>query len=174
MVKTTFEHLPELKKKRIDQALLKEFSHYALADAQVARIVKDAEIARGAFYKYFDDLTDAYNYIYGQAMQDIHMGFGRALQKFDPDLFYQMTVKFIDQADESPYRDLIKLHLSQNQMQLHHDWKKTSQQMLPLDAKTWSAMIITHEAINLALFDPENRKQNLKRYRESLELLKGE
>ena len=49
MVKSTFLNLPEVKKARITEVLLEEFSTYPLTDAKVSRIVKDAEIARGAF-----------------------------------------------------------------------------------------------------------------------------
>ncbi len=171
MVKTTFENLPDTKKERVTQALLKEFSHYSLEDAQVARIVKDAQIARGAFYKYFDDLEDAYQYIYHLAMDDIHMGFGASLREFKADIFYQMTVNFIDKADNSKYRELIKFHLSRNQNVLHPNLAQESKQFLHFDARTWSAMVLTHEAINLALFDPDHRTQNLDRYKESLDLL---
>lgn len=170
MVKTTFETY-QMQKTRVTQALLKEFSQYSIEDAQVARIVKEAKIARGAFYKYFDDLADAYLYLYRQAMGEIHMGFGSNLRKFDPNVFYQMTVNFIDKTENSKYRELIKLHLSRNRIVLHPDLGQASKQMLKLDAKTWSAMVLTHEAINLVLFDPEHRKQNLDRYKESLELL---
>ncbi len=64
MPSSTFEHLSEKKKNTIILALLHEFSEVSLSKAQVAPIVKDAEIARGAFYKYFSDLTDAYIFLY--------------------------------------------------------------------------------------------------------------
>lgn len=174
MVKSTFKNLPDEKRKRIDQALLVEFSHYSLDNAQVARIVKSAQIARGAFYKYFDDLEDAYGYIYHKAIDDIHLGLRPNGEKFDPDLFYQMTVDFVNRTEDSEYRDLIKFHLSENQMEMHHAPDTQSKRLAHLDARTWSAMVLTHEAINLALFDPAHRDQNLKRYKQSLELLKGE
>ena len=60
MPTSTFENLNHEKRQKIEQALLHEFSEHSLALAQVARIVKEAEIARGAFYKYFADLKDAY------------------------------------------------------------------------------------------------------------------
>ena len=72
MPTSTFRHLTVEKRARITDALLTEFSQYGLADAQVARIVADAQIARGAFYKYFKDLTDAYQYLYGVALDEIH------------------------------------------------------------------------------------------------------
>ncbi|MBP2058168.1 AcrR family transcriptional regulator [Lactobacillus colini] len=173
MVKSTFNNLSPEKKKRVEQALLDEFSHYPLSKAQVARIVKEAQIARGAFYKYFDDLTDAYNYLYQQVMKEVHLGYRNLLGEYDPDVFYQMTIDFIDQVENSQYRELIKLHLSENESELQSDPKKMSERLLKLDACKWSAMVLTHEVINLVLFDPKNRKQNLNRYRESLELLKG-
>ena len=50
MPSSTFEHLSEKKKNTIILALLHEFSKVSLSKAQVAPIVKEAEIARGAFY----------------------------------------------------------------------------------------------------------------------------
>ena len=50
MPSTTFLNLNEDKKKKIVQSLLLEFSNHSVSDAQVARIVKEAGIARGAFY----------------------------------------------------------------------------------------------------------------------------
>lgn len=72
MVKQTFKNLPSAKRRRIEAVLLEEFSTYPLADAKVSHIVKNANIARGAFYKYFDDLIDAYVYMYHIAIEDIH------------------------------------------------------------------------------------------------------
>ena len=87
MVSETFINLSDEKKQKIAQALLKEFSTYPLAKAQVARIVKDAGIARGAFYKYFEDLKDAYGYLYSLAMKEVHMGPPTRLKEFDPEFF---------------------------------------------------------------------------------------
>ena len=160
MVSETFINLSDEKKQKIEGALLKEFSTYPLAKAQVARIVKDAGIARGAFYKYFGDLKDSYIYLYSLAMKDVHMGPPARLREFDPEAFYKMTVDF----------DLIKLHLSQNQAFLGDD-KKQKDAFLNLDSQVWAAMVLTHEAIDLALFDKKNKEKILKRYHESLCLL---
>ena len=84
MVKATFKNLPSAKRERIEKALLEEFSTYPLADAKVSHIVKKADIARGAFYKYFDDLTDAYVYMYHIAIDTIHANMSPN-EKFDPD-----------------------------------------------------------------------------------------
>ncbi|QNQ81243.1 TetR/AcrR family transcriptional regulator [Lactobacillus sp. PV034] len=173
MVKSTFHNLSDEKKKRVSEALLREFSEYPLAQAQVARIVKDAQIARGAFYKYFDDLEDAYTYIYGQAMQSIHLGVGKMMHKFDEQAFYQMTVSFIEETSNSKYYELIKLHLSCNDQLIHSNRMEKSRKTLPLNAQIWSAMILSHEVVNLVLFDPENKEKYLERYKTSLNLLKS-
>lgn len=172
MVSETFINLSDEKKTRIEKALLKEFSTYPLAKAQVARIVKDAGIARGAFYKYFGDLRDAYLYLYQLAMKEVHMGSPTRLKEFDPDYFYQMTVNFINQTENSIYFDLIKLHLSQNQAFIGED-EKQKDAFLNLNSQVWAAMVLTHEAIDLALFDKKNKDKILKRYHESLCLLEG-
>ena len=83
MPSTTFKNLNRQKKELITNALLTEFSQHSLASAQVARIVKQAGIARGAFYKYFADLTEAYQYLYQVAIS-YRMGvadFEEALKK---------------------------------------------------------------------------------------------
>ena len=57
MPSRTFQNLKDEKKQRVTAALLTEFSQHSLPDAEVARIIKQAGISRGAFYKYFPDLT---------------------------------------------------------------------------------------------------------------------
>lgn len=145
MVSETFRNLSDEKKEKIAKALLKEFSTYPLAKAQVARIVKDAGIARGAFYKYFGDLKDAYGYLYSLAMKEVHMGPPTRLKEFDPEFFYKMTVDFINQTENSIYFDLIKLHLSQNQAFIGED-EKQKDAFLNLNSQVWAAMVLTHEA----------------------------
>ena len=154
MVSETFINLSDEKKQKIEGALLKEFSTYPLAKAQVARIVKDAGIARGAFYKYFGDLKDSYIYLYSLAMKDVHMGPPARLREFDPEAFYKMTVDFINQTQA-----------------FLGDDKNQKDAFLNLDSQVWAAMVLTHEAIDLALFDKKNKEKILKRYHESLCLL---
>ena len=92
-----------------------------------------------------------------------------------------MTVNFIDQTENSIYFDLIKLHLSQNQAFIGED-EKQKDAFLNLNSQVWAAMVLTHEAIDLALFDKKNKAtlldpisknkaKILKRYHESLCLL---
>ena len=170
MVKSTFKNLPEEKKQRITAALLHEFSDHSLPDAQVARIVKEANIARGAFYKYFDDLTDAYTYLYEIAVQEIHTNMNPG-DKFDPDFFYEQVVKFIDETQHGKYEALMKQHMLHNESALPDGMNTNSEQLLHMTPEMWAAMVLSHEVINSVFADPIHEKQNLARYKESLYLI---
>lgn len=58
MVKKTFYNLPEEKRQRIIDAIMKEFASYTYENISINRIIKDADIPRGSFYQYFDDKID--------------------------------------------------------------------------------------------------------------------
>lgn len=62
MPTSTFENLPENKKKIILEASIKEFKRVLLSDASINKIIKDANISRGSFYTYFKDIKDLYMY----------------------------------------------------------------------------------------------------------------
>lgn len=121
MVKSTFLNLPE-EKGESHRGALHEFSTHALTEAQVARIVKEAGIARGAFYKYFDDLTDAYTYLFKIAIQEIHMNM-QPTDKFDPDFFYDRVCKFISKTQHSKYEPMMKLHMLRNEAVVHWQYE---------------------------------------------------
>lgn len=88
MVTPTFLRLPQAKRALIEQALLDEFSRAPLAQAQVSNIVKQTGIARGAFYRYFTDIDDAYQYMLGVALRDIHTGISSyQAQQTEPTIF---------------------------------------------------------------------------------------
>ena len=165
MVKATFKNLPSAKRERIEKALLEEFSTYPLADAKVSHIVKKADIARGAFYKYFDDLTDAYVYMYHIAIDTNHANMS------PNDHFYDRVIKFIDKTQNSKYEPMMKLHMSQNEYLIPDNFKIYSRQLLNMSPQLWSAMVLSHEVINLCLSDPENQEKNLARYKKSLYMI---
>ncbi len=60
----TFLNLPDGKKQRIIQAGIDEFSMYSFDNSNIARIVKNADIPRGSFYQYFENIKDLYRYIF--------------------------------------------------------------------------------------------------------------
>lgn len=63
MPRETFFNLKEEKQQRILGAALREVGNYGYEKASVTRIVKDAGIATGSFYQYFEDLDDLVVYI---------------------------------------------------------------------------------------------------------------
>ncbi|TCT14895.1 TetR family transcriptional regulator [Natranaerovirga pectinivora] len=53
-----FENLPDEKKKRITEAIIDVFASKGVDETDVADIVREAKIARGSFYQYFEDKDD--------------------------------------------------------------------------------------------------------------------
>lgn len=170
MVSSTFLNLTRAKQARIEAALLHEFSHHPLADAQVARIVARAHIARGAFYKYFTDLTDAYRYLYRQAMTAIHSDFAQtATSQFTPAIYLKEVRLFVDQANNGPYYQLIKYHLMQNEALLATP-KTALDPQLP--GNIWAAAVLSHETIKQIISAPQTEETALKRLASALDALK--
>lgn len=121
MPSATFTSLKPDKRRRVEDALLHEFSVHPLAEAQVARIVHDAGIARGAFYVYFADLADAYRHLLGIALGEIHGGLVDAWERRPEDSLaavYDYTFGVARQMSGSPYRDLFRLHWQVNESHL--------------------------------------------------------
>lgn len=58
VIKKTFYNLPEEKRHRIIDAIMKEFSSATTEKVSINRIIKTANISRGSFYQYFDDKVD--------------------------------------------------------------------------------------------------------------------
>ena len=63
MPKDTFFNLKDEKQQRILTAALQEIAASGYDKASVTRIVKDAGIATGSFYQYFEDLDDLFVYV---------------------------------------------------------------------------------------------------------------
>lgn len=165
MPSSTFEHLNEEKKKQIRAALLTEFSTYSLAEAQVARIVKQAGIARGAFYKYFADLNDAYTYLYRIAIQEIHTPITRTNHMLSAQDYVRQTQDFVNDINGSLYRDLMRLHYQANEGLL-------DQQQLEIkthSANEWGVMVLCHETLKECLLKPHNQDSAIARLQEVLQ-----
>jgi AcrR family transcriptional regulator len=62
MPTSTFLNLQKEKQDNIIEASLKEFKRVLLKDASINKIIKDANIPRGSFYNYFEDINDLYIY----------------------------------------------------------------------------------------------------------------
>jgi AcrR family transcriptional regulator len=71
MPKETFFNLPELKRKAVFDAAVREFSEHIFSEASINRIVKVAQIPRGSFYQYFDGKEDLFSYIIARIFTEI-------------------------------------------------------------------------------------------------------
>lgn len=95
----TFENLPEHKKEIIIDAALKEFKRTLLKDASINKIIKDANISRGSFYNYFNDINDLYMYSLSNHKKRLFDMFNETLIESNGDLFIctnNITNKIID------------------------------------------------------------------------------
>ncbi|WP_225047126.1 TetR/AcrR family transcriptional regulator [Lacticaseibacillus kribbianus] len=164
MVTSTFKNLPSAKRARIESALLQEFSQHPLAEAQVARIVTAAGIARGAFYKYFTDLTDAYQYLFGQAMRTIHAGLGRG----DATDYVGATRDFLDGIRTSAYGGLIQQHFRTNESVVGS--RASAIGKTPV---AWAVAVLCHETIRDVILDPDTEAARLAQLAAAIQQIKG-
>lgn len=175
MPTSTFLNLKPEKKQTVTQAILQEFSAYPFADAQVARIVKTAGIARGAFYKYFADLADAYVYIYGVAMRDIHQQIHvQDTPGYDADGYLAYAEQFLASLADNPYSALIKRHFTENEGAVAIPTALNSpEQLAELAAPDWAATILSHEVIRQVMLYPRLHDTLLKKFATTLHQLEG-
>ena len=82
MPKKTFFNLPEKKQEVVIQALLEEFAAQSFAKASVAGIIERADIPRGSFYQYFENLEDAYKFTIKQVAEKKIAYFNQRMQNF--------------------------------------------------------------------------------------------
>ena len=59
----TFYNLSEEKRQRLIDAAIDEFTERTLREASITNIIKQADIPRGSFYQYFEDLDDLFFYL---------------------------------------------------------------------------------------------------------------
>ena len=90
----TFLNLPDEKKQKLDHVLLSIFYDKHISQVKVAEIVNAMDMSRGAFYKYFDDLGDAYQYIVNKYSLIIHQDIIRYIQE-DKNQFFLGIEKYL-------------------------------------------------------------------------------
>lgn len=59
----TYHNLPEEKRLKIEEVAIAEFAANPLQSASINAIVKNAGIAKGSFYQYFENIEDLYAHI---------------------------------------------------------------------------------------------------------------
>ena len=118
MAKQTFLNLSEEKRMKIFNSLKKEFSRVALKDALVSNIVKEAQIPRGSFYQYFEDIDDAYYYVINEYSKEIKKYLLEDLVKCKGDIvlsynhLYRYILDMIEDENNKDYFEKIFLNMS--------------------------------------------------------------
>ncbi len=70
MPKPTFFNLPDTKRQIIIDYAIAEFASHDYDSASISNMVKQAKIAKGSFYQYFEDKRDLYLYLVDLAAQE--------------------------------------------------------------------------------------------------------
>lgn len=168
MPSNTFLKLNDSKRLRIERALLKEFSNHPLDQSQVARIIDEAEISRGAFYKYFDDLTDAYQYLLNQKLAKLHAHLENRNYQ-NPNELIQKMESFINEVQSSSSYALFQMHFKYNENLLR---PFTSTAEMP--TSVWMAFVLSHETLRSIFLDPNNQAFYFKRFKTAILNLRKE
>ena len=121
MPKSTFFNLPDLRKDEITHAAMDEFAKHSYQEASINRICKNAEIAKGSFYQYFEDKLDLYVYLMSKATDEKMATFGNLMHELSQlDFLSQIEalyIKGIEYAILKPkYAELAKRFSEERQM----------------------------------------------------------
>lgn len=68
MPKKTFFNLPEEKRERITQALIKYFAHKPYSRANIQDVAKESQVSKGSMYQYFENKKDMYFYVIAEVL----------------------------------------------------------------------------------------------------------
>ncbi|KRM87203.1 TetR/AcrR family transcriptional regulator [Lacticaseibacillus thailandensis] len=166
MVLSTFDHIPAAKQARVRAALMDEFTHHPLAEAQVARIVQSAGIARGAFYKYFADLTDAYQYVFADVMRVIHSGVPRQVTSHNGADYVAAVRHFVEAVDTHGYRAFITMYYRHNESVVG----VRPTRILEGDdgPRRWAVAVLCHQTVRDVLLDPDQAEARLTQLQQAL------
>lgn len=162
MPSKTFLKLKDSKRLRIEDALLQEFSNHPLDQAQVARIIAQAEISRGAFYKYFDDLTDAYQYLINQKLAKLHAHLENRHYQHPNELIQTMK-NFIDEVQSSSSYALFQMHFKYNENLLRPFTSTTD-----MPTSVWMAFVLSHETLRSIFLDSQNQVFYFERFKTAI------
>ena len=130
MPKQTFFNLTEEKKKKIEKALIKEFSNNTFEKASISNIIAEANIPRGSFYQYFEDKEDAIYYIINKYLEKEKNRIYQYLLKNKGDIFetainiYEDTAKITEKNENEELFKNILQELKKNNINVFDEHKK--------------------------------------------------
>ncbi len=112
MPKQTFFNLPYEKQHHLLAAAQNEFSRVPLHKAVISNIIKSAQISRGSFYQYFEDLDDLFFYLLAEHVKKNQEQFIGQLKENEGDLvetfirvFHHMLKDFQDENHRVFFRN---------------------------------------------------------------------
>lgn len=113
MPKKTFLNLPEARQAEIRTILLTIFYEKPVSQVKVSEIVDALQMSRGIFYKYFEDLNDAYDYLIHYYAGQIHGEIIEYMTRQEGDFFQGIEaflLLYVDlDHDSSRYHQLVLL-----------------------------------------------------------------
>ena len=113
MPKKTFLNLQETRQAEIRTILLTIFYEKPVSQVKVSEIVDALQMSRGIFYKYFEDLNDAYDYLIHYYAGQIHGEIIEYMTRQEGDFFQGIEaflLLYVDlDHDSSRYRQLVLL-----------------------------------------------------------------
>lgn len=93
MPRETFFNLTELKRNKIIDAAISEFTENELHKSRVSNIIKLADIPRGSFYQYFEDIDDLYYFVIDREF-DLIFEEGKKYAELTNDIFDYVRLTF--------------------------------------------------------------------------------
>jgi AcrR family transcriptional regulator len=110
MPHATFFNLPDAKRQGIIDCAIAEFASTDYDSASISHIAKQAKIAKGSFYQYFEDKKDLYLHLIDLATQQ-KIAYLKACRPPDPDIGFFAYLRWLFSA--STQFDLAQPALSQ-------------------------------------------------------------
>lgn len=96
----TFLNLSKEKRLRILRSAKKEFSRVPLEKAIIANIVKNADIPRGSFYQYFENIDDLFIYLMDYMYGIDKRKFSKYLEESNNDVYAALKLRFSNTIDK--------------------------------------------------------------------------
>ncbi|MBO1307603.1 TetR family transcriptional regulator [Enterococcus sp. 669A] len=113
MPKSTFTNLPPERQQQIRELLLTIFYEKPVSQVKVSEIVAALKMSRGIFYKYFEDLNDAYDYVIHYYAGKVHGEIIEYVTHHEGDFFKGMEEFLLLAAklkkDDLRYREIVLL-----------------------------------------------------------------
>ncbi len=144
MPKETFLNLSVEKKAHIEQILLEKFYNRHVSQVKVSEIVEAMQMSRGAFYKYFQDLEDAYTYLISKCSISIHRAILSSIQQHEQDFFLgieQFLIYCSELDRHSDYWKKLQLLTQNNELQA---MKRTKMSPDSPMVKQWFTLLATN------------------------------